>query len=938
MLNLKRHVETFGKSLLFSCLLVLLMILPSCSQQEIEFYGSIVGVVTDAYTKEPIKGAQVTNVTMEQTCLTGSDGAYAFRDLKVMAENRYTVQVKADGYETDLKSIRIDTGDDNRLDFALETSMPILEIDETTVDFEKTYTTHTVTISNEGQADLNWEVNEDAEWLSCNPTSGTVRKGAKASLEIKVNRSGLKEGAYNTSLSISSNGGSKQVIVSMYVEGMSVTVSPSELDFGELTTTLPLILQSAKETKYYLETSNAWITASKVEGIFTGTEHLNITVDRTSLSAGKYEGSLMLRVGAAVKEIPVRMTKPSKQAPVVAFYSVSDISYSTAVLNGAVVSIGSSRIVRHGFYWSEDKNLPIEDWSVCNFGDCQKPGDIPPYEVSGLKPSAKYYVCAYAENSEGVSYSEVYEFTTQALPSAPTVETGTASRITHESAAFTGNILNIGYDTGIIEHGHVWSVSDSPTVNNFKTTLGKRDNSGAFSSELTGLAPNMIYHVRAYATNSIGTAYGEEKTFTTLPDEMLVSTASAERITHDSATLGGQITYSGGNVVSERGVCWAERKNPTIDDNSAVSIDQTDKFSVRIETLKPQTSYYYRAYVIAETGKVYYGNDVSFTTTHEMFLPETSEVSIISVDTNSAKVSSSLVDDGKGNVSDLGFVYSDSANPTVDDYVCSCGVQQGAFSATLNGLLPNTLYYVRSYAVNEVGTSYGEVVTFQTKEAPQIPTVKTGAVLEVKHNSAVVSGELVKSGVDEGVVEYGHVWSLDNEPDIYDYKANKGVSTATGQYSSELTGLSPNVTYYVRAYATNKLGTSYGDVVCFCTKDILLPEVSDVEVVSCSHRSARFSAQVLTLNYGTMLAAGFVYSTSSEPDLNDNVVRCDASGLQLAGKAVSLEPLTEYYVKAFVTNEKGTVYSGQVKFITKDKSDGSDFDLGDFDDEDSDWN
>lgn len=1227
----------FHKGGMFLFLFILAFLSSACKQEEISLYGSIIGNVTDSYTKEPIKGAQVRNLTFEQTCLTGSDGGYAFRDLKVMAENRHVIQVMADGYETEQKSILVNTGDDNRLDFALNSSKPVLELSEETVDFEKTYTTHTVSIRNVGLADLEWEANEDLDWLTCSPTNGTVRKGAQTSLEIKVDRSGLREGPYTANVSISSNGGSKQILVSMHVEGMSVTVTPSELDFGETTTTYSLKLESNKEVKYFLEPSNSWIIPSKTEGLFIGTEHVTVVVDRTSVSAGKYEGTLTLRVGAAVKTIPVRMTKPTKQAPQVAFYSVSDVTYGSALFSGAVVSVGSSKITRYGFCWSEEKIPDINTWFKCDFGDLQEAGNMPSYEASNLKPSTRYYVCSYAENPEGLSYSDVAEFTTKSLPSAPAIETGSITKITHKSATVSGNVLSIGNDTGITEHGHVWSTSPSPTVDNLKTSLGKKDNAGVFSSDLADLSPNTTYYVRAYAVNSIGMSYGDEKSFTTQPDEMKISTSSVENITHNSATLGGTITYDGGNVVAERGVCWSETKNPTVDDDHKVSLDQSEKFSVRVETLAPLTSYHYRAYVIAETGNVYYGSDVFFTTTHEIFVPKTSAVIVTSVQARNATLSSSLTDDGKGTVSDMGFVCSKSINPTVDDLKVSCGTEKNDFSATLWDLEDNTTYYVRSYAVNQAGvgygeetffttleikvpsvsstvvssvtynsasfsanvidlnngslkdagfvysstssepdlnssriscgpsemllnttatslaantkyyvrayatndkgTAYGDAETFTTSEAPQPPAMKTGSVSDVTCSSAVVAGEIMKLGVDEGVTQYGHVWSLSPNPTTSDSKTEKGECSETAIYNSELTDLLPNRQYHVRAYAVNKLGTAYGDdvtfttlpdvmtlttsaasdvthnaatlggtvtyyggnavkeygvcwsessdplvsgshksaqaegdsftvraeglkektayhcrsyavsefdevyygpdvtftttheifvpkvsavsvtdlkvtgakvtasvasdgegnvsdvgfiwsqssdvlesgtkvslgamtsgfsytfeslaentsyhvcayvvneagtgyseVVTFKTLEILLPEVSDVAVVTCTHRSATFSADVLTLNNGTLIDAGFVYSASPEPDLDDNVVRSTSADMHLSGKATPLEPLTKYYVRAYVTNEKGTTYGAQTEFTTKEKSDGSDFDMGGFEGEDNDWN
>lgn len=1101
--------------------------------------GSITGVVIDSRTKVPVQGATVSLQPVGKSTVTGKDGTYAFYDLKVLAENKYDVQVMADGYETDTKSIRVNPGEDNRLDFSLSPSVPVLEVTQTTIDFDKSSTTQTIDVRNTGYADLLWEISEDIPWLSCTPSYGTVRSGSKSSIIFTVDRGTLKEGTYSETVSIvsSNGGGSADIRVTVHVEGMSVMASPSELDFGETTTSLPLTLESNREAKYYLEPSNSWIIPSKDEGLFTGTEHLTVAVDRTQVSAGKYEGKLILKVGAATKEIPVRMSKPSKQAPLVALYSVSDISYGSAVFTGAVVSIGSSKVTRCGFCWSEDQEPDIDKWFSCDFGDLQSAADLPSYQASDLKPSTKYHVCAYAENSDGLSYSEVVEFTTQALPSAPSVETGTISKITHESVSVTGNVLSVGNDTGVTEHGHVWSTSSSPTTDNLKTTLGKKDKAGVFTSELSGLSPNTTYHVRAYAVNSIGTAYGEEKTFITLPDEMKISTSSAENITHNSATLGGYITYDGGNVVSERGVCWAEHKNPTIDDDHKPSTDQGERFSVRVQTLTVQTAYWCRAYVIAETGKIYYGNDVFFNTTHEILPPKTAASSITDIDTDMAVVSSSVVDDGRGNVSEAGFVYSKSINPTIDDFKVSCGAQKGDFSTVLydlednttyyvrsyavneagpgygeetffttlelkvpdlsatevtkvtynsasfsadvlslnNGTLKeagfvystspdpdinstriscmpvdmhmsttatslaaNTLYYVRAYAVNEKGTAYGATESFTTREAPQQPVMKTGTAVEINHDSAVISGEIVKTGVEEGVTQYGHVWSMSPDPTVSDFKTDKGAATEAGAFSSRLEGLLPNTTYHIRAYAVNSLGTAYGEDIVITTLhdvirletieardkthnavtfggrvtyyggnavkeygvcwsesatpvvsgshktasvdgdefsvrvegleenteyhyrayavsehgdvyygdektvttpyEIFLPEVSDVEVVSFTHRSANLAAEVLSLNHGTMLDAGFVYSTSPEPDLDDNIVRYTDGGTHLTGKATPLEPLTTYYVKAFVKNEKGIVYSAQKSFTTLEKAEGSDFDMGGFDDDENDWN
>lgn len=96
------------------------------------------------------------------------------------------------------------------------------------------------------------------------------------------------------------------------------------------------------------------------------------------------------------------------------------------------------------------------------------------------------------------------------LPSLTTVE------ITDflQSNAVSGGIITSDGGNLIINRGVCWSTVQNPTIVDSKTIDGSGD--GSFSSEMTGLIPNTKYYVRAYATNSIGTEYGNEISFTTL--------------------------------------------------------------------------------------------------------------------------------------------------------------------------------------------------------------------------------------------------------------------------------------------------------------------------------------------------------------------------------------------------------------------------------------
>ena len=133
--------------------------------------------------------------------------------------------------------------------------------------------------------------------------------------------------------------------------------------------------------------------------------------------------------------------------------------------------------------------------------------------LSGLLPNTLYYIRAYAVNGVGIGYGNELSFTTNPLVS-PTITTTAISSITASTANSGGNISDDG-GTPISARGICWATTATPTIANDKTTDGT--GTGIFTSNITGLNPETTYYVRSYATNSIGTAYGNQLSFTTSP-------------------------------------------------------------------------------------------------------------------------------------------------------------------------------------------------------------------------------------------------------------------------------------------------------------------------------------------------------------------------------------------------------------------------------------
>lgn len=285
---------------------------------------------------------------------------------------------------------------------------------------------------------------------------------------------------------------------------------------------------------------------------------------------------------------------------------------------------------------------------------------------------------------------------------------------------------NVDSDGGatVTERGVCWGTASQPTITSGHTAGGS--GIGAFSVTPT-LAPGATYYVRAYATNSKGTAYGAEVTFV-MPNLPTVTTTAVTDVTASTATTGGDVTADGGASVTARGVCWSTSPNPTIADNHTSDGSGTGSFTSNITGLNATTTYYVRAYA-TNAGGTSYGSQVSFTTTDVLPKVTTSAVSNISGTADiTATCGGNVTDMGLDDVTARGVCWSTSQNPTISDSHTTDGSGLGSFTSDITGLTASTTYYVRAYATNSAGTAYGNQVNFTVplidgKSCPGTPTV-----------------------------------------------------------------------------------------------------------------------------------------------------------------------------------------------------------------------
>lgn len=386
----------------------------------------------------------------------------------------------------------------------------------------------------------------------------------------------------------------------------------------------------------------------------------------------------------------------------------------------------------------------------------------------------------------------------------PTVTTNTVNSITINTATSGGNVSFDGQDP-ILYRGVCWNTSLNPTVNDYITING--NGLGVFNSTLSNLKPGTTYYVRAYATNTVGTSYGEEFSFKTLATTPTVLTAQVTAVTSNSASASGVIITDGGATITEKGFCWSTNENPTTTDNITTAIGDS-MMTGNLTGLNAGTLYYVRAYATNEIGTTY-GQQLSFTT---LDIPAITTVEISALTDSSAISGGNLISDGGDVITAKGVCWSTNENPTITDSISINGAGTDAFISNITGLSPATTYYVRAYATNSVGTAYGNTISFTTPAT--IPTVSTTQITAITSVTATGGGEIIKDG-GSGITAKGVCWSTSENPTIADSTTVDGIGNEA--FISNLTNLTGGTIYYVRAYATNSVGTSYGNEVSFTT-------------------------------------------------------------------------------------------------------------------------
>lgn len=444
----------------------------------------------------------------------------------------------------------------------------------------------------------------------------------------------------------------------------------------------------------------------------------------------------------------------------------------------------------------------------------------------------------------------------------PTVTTNTITNITQTTATGGGNVTNAGGST-VTARGVCWSTSHNPTVSGNHTTNGT--GTGTYTSNIIGLTANTTYYVRAFATNNAGTAYGSEVSFTTSATSTYTISVSS------SPTNGGSV--GGGGTYQQGQSCTVSATA-----NSGYTfVNWTEN-----------------------------GNQVSSNANYTFTVNSNRTL----VANFSAQVPST-------------YVISVSANPTNGGTVSGGGTYQQGQSCTVTAS-PNTGYAFGFWSVNNMQVSTNASYTFTVNGDCAfdawfytVPGVITDQVTDIQQTSATCGGYVTTSGgvgsID--ITERGICWSTSHNPTTNDSHASNG--TGMGHYLVNMTNLTANTTYYVRAYAINGAGIGYGEEVSFTTlQNATLPTVTTNPVTIYTQNSALGGGNVTSNGGATVTQRGVCWSMSHNPTIGDSHANSGTGTGEFTVSITGLTANTTYYVRAYATNSAGTAYGNEVSFTT----------------------
>lgn len=487
-------------------------------------------------------------------------------------------------------------------------------------------------------------------------------------------------------------------------------------------------------------------------------------------------------------------------------------------------------------------------------------------------------------------------------PVIPSLTTALATEISTTSAVSGGTVTDDG-GAQIVSGGVCWNTSEDPTTENSRTIEG--GDLSSFTSNITQLLPNTVYYLRAYATNSAGTGYGNPVSFKTLGNKPSFTSLNVTNITVNSVTFNSSVNANllSTTVTFEYGLTASYGNTAAVPQNPVTG--NTDVIvTADLTGLTPGTSYHFRIKTENSLG-ITYSSDMTFTTLGK--IPDVTEATATNLEVRAATISGSVnpnflttaVTVEWGTTTSYGNTITPSQSP-------ANGSTAVIVSAVLTGLTPGKTYHYRIKATNELGTTNSEDKTFTT--LGQVPTVNTLDATDISASTATLNGTVNPNYLPTTVsIEWGIDYGYGN---LISPSQNSLNGSTTVNLGAGLTGLSEGTKYCYRITATNELGTTNGIGFTFTT--FAKPQITTKDISEITTNSAISGGSIISDFGSSIIERGICWSTLQNPTISDNKVLSSLDGANFSVPITSLTPNTTYYLRAYATNGVGTGYGDEL--------------------------
>lgn len=670
---------------------------------------------------------------------------------------------------------------------------------------------------------------------------------------------------------------------------------------------------------FLYSTSTSLSNAQEVNA--TPVDGNNYTAAVVGLTPGeKYYYCIFARSGkSVVKGKTSSFNTEDAIPPSLSIAEATEVTESGATLTATILDNGGYEPTVRGFAYA----MYVENAGDPTLDDNTKLviGDKFEITLSDLAANTTYIVRPYATNDAGTGYGESVKFTTsqQKIPMVIANGSGSLANKPVEVVAYEAVCMGaVTEDHGftVTEYGFCYSTeSRQPTIESSQH-IKAQDGAKGFSATLKGLTASTKYYMRAYAKSEKGVGYSATVEFTTDKEQVVSLTqATVTDRTSSSVTITAQMAYESFSTIKEKGICYGQTANPSVDGTKISDSSTEHKVTATITGLKEGDTYHARAYAITRDG-TFYSGDIAFTT-ETTYAPSVSKPSVYDKTETGAKVRASIRTNGGLEVTAKGICYSSTnAKPTLEDLVAISTEADNSILVSLSDLQGGVTYYVRSYATNAKGTGYSEEVEQFTTTKHTEPTLNGLNVMNIKDDNAEASASIANIGGEgETIEERGFVVSTSGDPTIDGYNTTKFVSSSTEDaFSTKLTGLRYNTLYYIRAYAINKVGAGYSKTLSFETGSSERATLGELKCTKTEAHSLSFSFEVTSTGGADLTSQGFKWRKSGESEYTN--VSGKLTGNTVTGTITGLTENTGYYVYGYVENKNGETSTGYNTFNT----------------------